>query len=100
MYPEAPYPKPGTAEEQKPLTSENRLSTRKQNMLSMHERRKSVSSASVIWYTILFRQNRTDRPLEKALSTLQESTPQGTESPASDGLSVDMLRKQLNQTWM
>ena len=32
-------------------------------MLSMHERRKSVSSASVIWYTILFRQNRTDRPI-------------------------------------
>jgi hypothetical protein len=32
-------------------------------MLSMHERRKSVSSASVIWYTILFRQNRTDRPV-------------------------------------
>ncbi len=29
----------------------------------MHESRKSVSSASVIWYTILFRQNRTDRPL-------------------------------------
>ncbi len=34
-------------------------------MLSMHESRKSVSSASVIWYTILFRQNRTDRPMEK-----------------------------------
>ena len=31
-------------------------------MLSMHERRKSISSSSVIWYTILFRQNRTDRP--------------------------------------
>ena len=33
-------------------------------MLSMHESRKSVSSASVIWYTILFRQNRTDRPIK------------------------------------
>ena len=32
-------------------------------MLSMHERRKNVSSASVIWYTVLFRQNRTDRPI-------------------------------------
>lgn len=39
-------------------------------------------------------------PLEKALSALPKSTPQGTQSPASDGLSVDTLRKQLNQTWM
>jgi hypothetical protein len=31
-------------------------------MLSRHERRKRVSSAPVIWYTVLFRQNRTDRP--------------------------------------
>ena len=34
----------------------------------MHESRKSVSSASVIWYTILFRQNRTDRPVAGQLS--------------------------------
>src|SRR5258708_15660606 len=54
---------PRAAEEQKTFTSENRLPTRKQNMLSMHERRKSVSSASVIWYIVLFRQNRTDRPV-------------------------------------
>ena len=32
-------------------------------MLSMHEKRKSVSSASVLWYTVLFRQNRTDRTI-------------------------------------
>jgi len=29
----------------------------------MHERRKRVSSASVIWYAVLFRQNHTDRPI-------------------------------------
>ncbi len=29
----------------------------------MHERRKGVSSAAVIWYRVLFRQNRTDRPM-------------------------------------
>src|SRR6266704_5752939 len=28
----------------------------------MLERRKIASSAAVIWYTVLFRQNRTDRP--------------------------------------
>ena len=43
--------------------AKKRLSTWKNYMLSMHESRKSVSSASVIWYTILFRQNRTDRPI-------------------------------------
>jgi hypothetical protein len=32
-------------------------------MLLMHERKKNVSSASVIWYTVLFRQNRTYRPI-------------------------------------
>ena len=32
-------------------------------MLLMHERKKSVSSGSVIWYTVLFHQNRTDRPV-------------------------------------
>ena len=37
-------------------------------MLSMHERRKSVSSASVIWYTVLFRQFRTDRPIAHQLT--------------------------------
>ena len=31
-------------------------------MLSMHERRKSASSASVIWYIVSFGQFRTDRP--------------------------------------
>ena len=40
------------AEEQETLSSENRLSTRKNNVLSMHERRKSISSALVIWYTV------------------------------------------------
>ncbi len=34
-------------------------------------------------------------PVEKALSALQKSTPQGTQSPDSD-----TLRKRLNQTWM
>lgn len=34
-------------------------------------------------------------PVEKALSALQKSTSQGTQSPDSD-----TLRKQLNQTWM
>ncbi len=31
----------------------------------MLERRKRASSAAVIWYTVLFRQNRTDRPIER-----------------------------------
>src|SRR5260370_35934926 len=43
-------------------------------MLSMHERRKSVSSASVIWYTILFRQNRTDRPTAPEIESFAEVT--------------------------
>jgi hypothetical protein len=32
-------------------------------MFSMHERRKSVSLASVIWYVVSFGQFRTDRPV-------------------------------------
>lgn len=35
---------------------QKRLSTRKHNVLSMYERRKSVSSASFIWYIPSFRQ--------------------------------------------
>jgi hypothetical protein len=50
------------AEEQETLPSEKWLSTRKKNMLAVHERRKSVSSASVMWYIVSVRQFRTDRP--------------------------------------
>src|SRR5258708_1019016 len=42
----------------------------RRNMHSMHERRKGVSSAAVIWYRVLFRQNRTDRPNGTASQTL------------------------------
>ena len=43
-------------------TLEQWLSSEKNTVLSMHERRNSVSSASVIWYLVSFRQFRTDRP--------------------------------------
>jgi hypothetical protein len=44
-----------TTEEQETLTNAKWLSTRKNNMLSMHESIKSVRSASVIWYVVSFR---------------------------------------------
>jgi len=34
----------------------------RRSMHSMHKRRKGISSSAVIWYRVLFRQNRTDRP--------------------------------------
>jgi aromatic ring hydroxylase len=35
---------------------------REKNLFWMHERRRRTSSASVIWYIVLSRQNHTDRP--------------------------------------
>ena len=39
-------------------------------MHSMHERRKSASSAPVIWYIVSFGQFRTDRPLSQIYLTM------------------------------
>ena len=56
-------PKLRTAEHCETLTGENGSLSGKRNLLYMLERRKRASSAAVIWYIVLFRQNRTYRPV-------------------------------------